>query len=330
MNIEEAKKELIYWAQLLNQKGFVTARSGNISCKVEQDKILITTHDSYLGHLGNNDIVLMDLKGNVLDGKSEPTSEVPLHLDIHKKLKDIKVVLHSHSPFSTAFFHYFDKLDIFSFEARFYLGDIPVIPQETPTVTDTKPLLSALESSNLVILKNHGVVSVGRDFKEAFSLIELLEEQAKVNLMLKSSNRPSSPTKGNEKESVASNKKYELLSKEHSQKLLELVNNDKEAQELGAKYDLTCTLAVKDQDTEKTMCFHYQKGKITKIDASEDAEFVIIGKAEILKKVFNRQIDPFVALTQGKVKTKGNFAKMSKWYPVMVRTFKLWEKAPVE
>jgi putative sterol carrier protein len=67
-----------------------------------------------------------------------------------------------------------------------------------------------------------------------------------------------------------------------------------------------------------------------KIDNDENAEFVIIGKPEILRKVFNREIDPFVASTQGKVKTKGDFAKMSKWYPVMVRTFKLWEQAPVE
>ena len=109
-----------------------------------------------------------------------------------------------------------------------------------------------------------------------------------------------------------------------------LINNDSEVQELGKKYNLTCTLAVKNQDSGQTMCFYYDKGKIVKIDTSDEAEFVIIGKEDILKKVFNRQVDPFVALTQGKVRSKGDFTRMSKWYPVMVRTFKLWEKAPVE
>jgi len=37
-----------------------------------------------------------------------------------------------------------------------------------------------------------------------------------------------------------------------------------------------------------------------------------------------------VASTQGKIKTEGDFTKMSKWYPVLVRTFQLWEEAPVE
>ena len=125
-------------------------------------------------------------------------------------------------------------------------------------------------------------------------------------------------------------KRYKMLSRGHREKLTELVNSDKEAQELGKKYDLSCTLAVKDQDAGLTMRFCYEKGKITKADSNDDAEFVIIGKPDILKKVFNREIDPFIALTQGKVKSKGDFTRMSKWYPVMVRTFKLWEKAPVE
>ncbi|MCM8792765.1 MAG: SCP2 sterol-binding domain-containing protein, partial [Candidatus Omnitrophica bacterium] len=121
-----------------------------------------------------------------------------------------------------------------------------------------------------------------------------------------------------------------LLSEEHIQKLIDLVNNDREAQELGKVYDLTCTLAVKNQDLNKAVCFYYEKGKIIKTDDNEYAEFVIIGREEILKKIFNRQLDPFVASTQGKVKTRGDFTKMSKWYPVLVRTFKLWEEAPVE
>jgi len=76
-------------------------------------------------------------------------------------------------------------LDIFSFETKFYLGDITVIEQATPTVTEIEPVLKELENSNIVVLGRHGVVSVGEDFKEAFSLIELLEEQARVNLFIK-------------------------------------------------------------------------------------------------------------------------------------------------
>lgn len=333
MSFAKERKEIIYWAALLNQKGFVTARSGNISCNCGNGKFLITGHDTYLAYLADDDLVLVDEEGNVLEGASEPSSEKLLHLGIYKKYPHTQVVVHSHSPYTTAFFHYFNALDIFSFEAKFYLGTINVINQETPTVTDIIPVVNALDTSSIVVLKNHGVVSIGKNFKEAFSLIELLEEQAKVNLLLQG--RKSAPqefcrdnnTSGG---NIVLGNKYKMLSSAHREKLTEIVNANVEAQELGKKYGLTCTLAVKNQDTGEAMRFQYSQGKIVQTDASEDAEFVIIGSADILKKVFNRQVDPFVAVTQGKVKTKGNFAQMSRWYPVMVKTFQLWEQAPVE
>ena len=86
----------------------------------------------------------------------------------------------------------------------------------------------------------------------------------------------------------------------------------------------------KNQETDEAMSFHYNNGKIVAVALNDQAEFVIIGKESILKRVFNRELDPFVALTQGKVKSKGDFTRMSKWYPVMVRTFQLWEQAPVD
>ncbi|MCM8756837.1 MAG: class II aldolase/adducin family protein [Candidatus Omnitrophica bacterium] len=327
MSYSKEKKELLYWAHLLGEKNFTTGSSGNISYRIDDDRILITCHGSYLRFLEDRDILVVDKKGKLLEGESEITMERLLHLSIHSALPQIKAVIHAHPIYTIAFFHYFARMEIFSFEAKLYLGDIKPIPQDTPNVTDVEPVLKALENTNIVVLKNHGVVSVGEDFKKAFSLIELLEEQAKINILM----RKISEKEINEEDRSKENSyKYKLLSKEHISKLIDLVNNDNEAQQLGRKYNLTCTLAVKNQDTNCAVRFYYSLGKIINVDDSDDAEFVIIGKEEVLKKIFNRQIDPFVASTQGKVKTKGDFSKMSQWYPVLVRTFKLWEKAPVE
>ena len=322
-------KRIIFWAKELYRKRLVMARSGNISCRKKIDgEIFITRHDAYLGYLDDTDVIRMDANGRISEGEGEPTSEQILHTGIYQNFTEIQTVVHAHSSYTTAFFNYHGTLEIFSFESKFYLGNIPVVPQSTPTVTNLKPVLTALENSNIVVLKHHGVVAMGNSFKETVSLIELLEEQAKVNLLIK--NTASSGVQVAEEISSGKKKKYKMLSPEHSKRLTELVNNDPQAQELGKKYDLTCSLAVKNQDTGESMCFYYEHGKITRMDDSDAAEFVIIGHTPILKKVFNREIDPFVASTQGKVKTKGNFTKMSRWYPVMVRTFKLWEEAPVE
>jgi L-fuculose-phosphate aldolase len=333
MRFREEKKELIYWARLLNERGFLTGVNGNISSKIDTHKILINAHGSYLGHMEEDEVLLVDYEGKVLGADKELSSEKDLHLDIYKKFDDIRAVIHAHSPFTTAFFHYFDHLDIFSFEAKLYLGDIQAVPQNTPTVTDVAPVLHALENSNIVVLKDHGIVSMGRDFKSAFSLVELLEEQARVNFFIQKSVQSQTIRLSVDSRAPGMTEKgatYKLLSKEHVDRLTEVINNDKEVQDLGQRYDLTCTLAVKNQDTQEVACFYYDKGKITKIDNSQNADFVITGKGEILKKIFNRQIDPFVATTQGKVKTKGDISKMSRWYPALVRTFQLWELAPVE
>ncbi|MBL7081465.1 MAG: class II aldolase/adducin family protein [Candidatus Omnitrophica bacterium] len=185
MSLKKERQEIIYWAHLLNQKGFVSGRSGNISKRLAPHRILITSHNSFLGYLEEKEILLLDLKGKVLEGNLKPTSEKKLHLRIHKKFPDHKVIIHAHSPYTVTLFHYFKKLDKFCFEAKFYLGKIEVLTQSTPTVIEIEPVLKALEKNNIVVLKDHGVVSVGDNFKEAFSLIELLEEQAKINLMLR-------------------------------------------------------------------------------------------------------------------------------------------------
>lgn len=333
MSHEKEKQELIYWAQLASNRKLLAARSGNFSYKIEQDKILVTSHGSYLGFLKVEDILLMNSQGKLLEGEGELTSEQILHVTIYNRLKDSRVVLHAHSPYTIAFFHYFDSLEIFSFEARFYLGNVPVVPQITPTVTDIEPVLQALGNNSIVVLKNHGVVAIGESFKQAFSLIELLEEQAQVGILLKNANLSAgssiSGAKPADVNKETDRQRYRMLSSEHARRLTELINSDTEVQELGVKYNLTCSLAIKNQDTGEVLRFCYEQGKIVKTDSSEDADFMIVGKTEILCKVFNREIDPFVAATQEKVKLKGEFAKMSRWYPVMVRTFKLWEDAPV-
>ncbi len=329
MKFSEQRKEFIFWAKLLNERGFVTARSGNISYRVGSNELLITSHNSYLGSLANEDILLTDISGNLLEGQGEPTSEKELHLTLYRVFPDTQVVLHAHSPFSTAFFYYHKLLPVFSFEAEFYLGKIPVVDQITPTVTELTPVLQAFGKNNIIVLRRHGVVAKGSTFREAFSLIELLEEQARVGLMIYASRSgvfPDSSQPAQQREK----KTYVLLSQEHIQKLTEIINSDSEAQALGRKYNLTMTFAIKNQDTGQSAGFTYDQGKITKTSSGEDAEFMIIGSADILRKVFNRELDPFVALTQGKVRSKGDFSKMSKWYPVMVRTFQLWEQAPVE
>lgn len=325
MSYENEKREIIFWGAQLYRKGLVCGKSGNISLKVNNAKILITAHDAYLGLLEKEDILLIDIDGQVIEGKKGTTSEKELHLEIHKNFPEKRAVLHAHSPYTVYFFHFFQTLEPVSFEERFYLGKVSSITQHTPTVTDVTPVIEALKTNNIVVLKDHGVVAIGEDFKSTFSLIELLETQARLNLLTHNIMPKVDFVK---KEGL---KKYKLFSEEHMSSLVDLVNCDETAQSLGKKFNLTTTLGIKEADGEAVYCFHYDQGRIIKFTKDEEgAEFLISTKSDIWRKIFNREIDPFVASTQGIIKIKGDFNKLSQWFPVFERTFKLWGEISVE
>jgi L-fuculose-phosphate aldolase len=182
MSYEKEKEEIIFWGRQLYQSGLNSGSSGNISKRIGEN-LLITAHGSYLGFLNREDIILMDKRGEVLDGDKESSSEKPLHLAVYNDFPENSVVIHVHSPYTTYYFHYFDTLNFISFEEKFNLGNIIAIPQATPTVTDISPVINALEKNDIVVLKNHGVVAIGKNFVSTFSLIELLEINVRLNLM---------------------------------------------------------------------------------------------------------------------------------------------------
>lgn len=177
------KKNLIFWSQELHRRGLVTGCSGNISCRCGTGRIIITGHDAPLGYLHPKDIVTVDSDGDVQSGVRFPSSETKLHLALYRQYGK-KVVMHAHPPFTTLFFNTYKKIVPISFEAA-HVSHCPVIPQKTPTVTCFAPVVAAFKKSNIVVLKHHGVIALGDDFRSAFSLIELLENQAKLNIILK-------------------------------------------------------------------------------------------------------------------------------------------------
>lgn len=334
MKGRDMKKEMIYWGALLDRKGFAAARSGNISCKAESGRIWVTAHNAYLGRLEEEEILLMDPEGNILKGELPLTAEKDLHLSVHRKFPDTGVVVHAHPPYTTALFHYFGRINFFSSEAEFYLGGIEAVPQATPAISDVEPVLRALEKSNIVVLKNHGVVSRGSDFKEAAGAIELLEEQARVDLLMQSLGvsvpEGMAGAGGPGVARPGGNKTYACLSEEHVARLVSLVNDDDKARRLGEKYNLALTLAMQNQDTGDVVRFHCEKGRITGTDNVPQADFLFVEKGAVLKKLFNREMDPMTVLARRRVGTAGDVSGIMEWYPLLVRIFKLWGEARVE
>ncbi len=327
---KDKRDEILFWAKELANRSFVCGPVGNISVRVDKDKFLVTTHNAYLGYLEEDEIVLIDKSGNVLDkNDSKPTSELALHLGAYK-FEEVNAVIHAHPAFTTAFYSNFKNLEINNFEARLYLSNITALEQDGPIVTNVKPVLKALETSNIVVLKRHGIVSIGSDFKQAFSLTQMLDETCKVNIALQSNPQKDKVDLPKTDDPSEELKKYKLFSKEHIDKIVSLVNNDSQIKEKGKSLDLTTRLAIKVDEENKVYNFHFNKGNIDKVTNDETAEFVISGSIVYWRLVFSRKLDPFAATTQRKLKLKGDMAKLSRWYAPFNRIFDLWKLAPAE
>lgn len=317
------KEQMIYWAQLLNQKSLVTARSGNISLKREDTNILMTCHDSYLGQLESEELVAVDaLSGELVEGERKPTSEKDLHLSIYQAFDDVQAVVHAHSPNTVAFFDCYDSLFCTSFEAELYLGEVPVVEQNCPTVMDIEPVIDALRKNKIVVLGRHGVVAIGKNLKEAFSLVEVLEEQTKVNIAMGSDALFADQYKQDIQQYVFD--EHEMCGEKHIKALLGLIDKDEEFEETAAKQNITLSLALADT-IGQAIAFHFENGELVKVDESVETDCVLKMAPEYLRYVCSGEMNAFVAMVQGRATLEGDFAQLSLYYETLQCLFEFFK-----
>jgi L-fuculose-phosphate aldolase len=323
--------EIIEVGKRLYAAGLAVAKSGNLSCRIDSENILITGTGTFLGQLKISDIVKVNLASGKFEGELKPSSELPLHTLVYKNFP-AQVVVHCHPPLINGYFAVAKTLKAMSFETKFYLGDIPVILQETPTVTQAEPVIAGLKTNNLVVLKNHGTVAIGDKFQDALALTEALEEAVKSAAVGRLLDKDvlddlDSALKEDLKRTQPA---YRMFSREHIQAIVDLVNQDKFIAEKGKELGLTVKLAIKLDNSDDVFKFNFEAGKIIRLDTDSDAPFVISAPASVWKQVFLGKLDSFVAVTQGKMKLSGQMGQLSKWYVPFNRLFALFREVKIE
>ena len=180
--------EIVSVCNEIYDKGLVSGKAGNISARFG-DVVAITPTLKSLSKLNEEDIVRVNLDGEVLT-KGKPTSEVNMHLEIYKKRSDIKAIVHTHSPYATGFAFSDKKLKRLEGFGEIKNPYLASIEYEKPGSNElAKSAVEGLGNDDVLILKNHGVICVSDDLKEAMLLAVFVEESAKtqfVTLMLNS------------------------------------------------------------------------------------------------------------------------------------------------
>ncbi len=181
------KEQVVKFGKKLIDKRLTTGSGGNISV-YNREKNLIAISPSGLDYYETTpeDIVIMDIDANIVEGKHRPSSESGMHLEFYKARADVNAIVHTHSKFATAIacmgwelpaVHYLIGMAGHSVKCAGYAT--------YGTEKLAKKALEAIGDSNAVLLANHGLIALGEDVERAFSTAEHLEFVSEVYYLTK-------------------------------------------------------------------------------------------------------------------------------------------------
>lgn len=183
----ELKKKIVDAMRYMDEKGLNHGRSGNVSIRVDRERVLITPSGVVKSELKPEDIVLINMNGEVLEGIRKPTVEVNLHLEIYRAYDYFNAVVHAHPVYSSVLAVLREPLPPVIEEMVLYTGGEIRVAEYAPfgTIELARNAVEALRDRSAVILANHGVVACGRNLDEALEILELVERVAQIYILVR-------------------------------------------------------------------------------------------------------------------------------------------------
>lgn len=175
---------------------FVAAHEGNLSIRLPDGNILCTPTMHCKGFLAPDDLCVIDMEMNQIEGSKKPTSEIRLHLEIYRRRPDIRAVVHSHAPHATAFAvaNYAFPCGVLA-EPELFLGEVPLAPFAVPGTDEFASSVSPfVAKTNAILLANHGLVTYAEDLEKALWMTEILDSACKSVILSRSLGGPKALT----------------------------------------------------------------------------------------------------------------------------------------
>lgn len=181
--LEEICNELVALHQELPKNNLVVWTGGNISIRdPETGYIVIKPSGVRYEDLKPEHMVVLDLNGKIIEGHLRPSSDTASHLYIYRHRPDIMGVTHTHSPYATAFAAVNRPIPVYltaqadEFGCAIPCGGLAMIGGEEIG----KEVVENIGTSKAILLRNHGVFTIGKSGKEAVKTAVMVEDIAKT------------------------------------------------------------------------------------------------------------------------------------------------------
>ncbi len=191
--LEYAKKELVKYGKLIIEAGLTKGTGGNFSIFDRESSLMAITPSGvpYMS-MREEDIVIMDLDGNIVEGDLKPSSEYQMHSIVYKNRKDVNAMVHLHSKFAATVSTLRKPIPAVDYLVAFSGGkEVPIAEYATYGTKElAENAMKAMGDLNAVLLANHGLNVVGPNMMTAFAVAEQLEFCAELYVRAKSMGEP--------------------------------------------------------------------------------------------------------------------------------------------
>jgi L-fuculose-phosphate aldolase len=186
-DIDDYRKELSEFSQRAFNRGLVGGTGGNLSVRIpDTDTVLVTPTAISLGDVQPEENILVNLDGEILDSPLglKGSKETGFHLAAYKLRPDVGAIAHVHPPYSTAYSNKNRPLPLVTVSARANLKHVPCIECFIPGSPELRNCvidgINANPEIPCILMKEHGILAMGRDLKHAYYVADLTEDTAKI------------------------------------------------------------------------------------------------------------------------------------------------------
>ncbi|MDF2628681.1 MAG: class aldolase/adducin family protein [Symbiobacteriaceae bacterium] len=173
----DLRRALVRAGRDLYRQGMMAGASGNLSARLDAERILITPSGSAKGRLRPQDLLVIDPEGRLIAGEGRPSAETAMHTATYRALPGVEAVVHAHPVKAGALAAANRPIPTDTLpEALVAMGDIacvPFIPSATTELADA--VAAALTWADGALLFNHGAITIGRSVDAARMKMEILE-----------------------------------------------------------------------------------------------------------------------------------------------------------
>lgn len=194
-SIDSLREGLINAGRILVEEDQGDFIFGHVSARLPHDPglFLMKAHTIGLEEITPDNLITLNLEADKVAGHMPRHLEAFIHSEVLRARPDVQAVVHTHAPYAVAFSALGKPLQPIGHDGAMFSGGLPVFSETSDLIVDQqrgKSVARALGDGNAMLLRNHGIVTVGRNIEEATVLALWLEAACKSQLLVEAAGGP--------------------------------------------------------------------------------------------------------------------------------------------